>query len=311
MRTATISEAKTMDGADWALLLFLSVLWGGSFFFAGVAVKELPPLTLVLARVGVAALVLLPFFWRFGHALPRRLADWTPFLMMGLLNNALPFGFIFAGQTFIGAGLASIVNATTPLFTVLILAAFRDERLTAFRLVGVVLGVLGVGVLRGVDAPIDGPQSIGVGLCLLAALSYGFSALWARRRLSGVPPLKSATLQLTSSTMIMAVVVAAVDKPWTLPTPSAGVTLAVIALAALSTALAYLVFFKIIVRAGASNAMLVTLLVPATAILLGAAFLDETITWRKIAGALIIGLALLFIDGRAIRWARARLGRAG
>ncbi len=301
-----MQTAKSMDAQDWALLLFLSVLWGGSFFFVGVAVKELPPLTLVFARVLLAALCLLPLFFGLGHRLPRRRRDWAPFFVMGVLNNALPFTFIFAGQTFITVGVASIVNATTPLFTVLILWAFHAERLTALRLVGVALGLVGVAILRGIDEPLDGAQSVGIGLCLAGALSYGFSALWSRRRLAGVAPLRSATLQLTCSAAMMAVVSAAIDRPWTLDPPSLEALLAVFALAILSTALAYLVFFKILVRAGAGNVMLVTLLIPATAVFLGAAFLGEEIGAKEMVGALVIGVSLLFIDGRAVLWA-ARL----
>jgi drug/metabolite transporter (DMT)-like permease len=182
---------KTMDGQDWSLLILLSVLWGGAYFFAGVAVKELPPLTVVLARVSVAALALLPLFWYFGHSLPKSWSTWFPFFGMGLLNNVLPFGLIFAGQTQITVGLASIINAMTPLFTVLVMASFKEERLTLYRVIGVLLGVAGVAVLRGIDGPIGGSQTVGIGLCLAAALSYGFAALWGRKHLAGIAPLKS------------------------------------------------------------------------------------------------------------------------
>jgi len=289
-----------MDGQDWGLLILLSVLWGGAYFFAGVAVKELPPLTVVLARVSLAAVALLPLFWYFGHALPRSLSGWLPFLGMGLLNNVLPFGFIFAGQTQITVGLSSIINAMTPLFTVVVMASFQEERLTAYRIIGVFLGVVGVAVLRGFDGPIDGTQALGIALCLVAALSYGFAALWGRKFLAGVPPIKSATCQLICSTLIMIVVVSFIDQPWTLATPSRGAIFALVMLAVFGTALAYIVFFKILVRAGASNVMLVTLLIPITALFLGSVFLGEPIQSKEIIGAFIIGAGLLFIDGRVI-----------
>ena len=168
---------KTMDGQDWSLLILLSVLWGGAYFFAGVAVQELPPLTVVLARVSLAAVVLLPVFWYLGHSMPRSFSAWLPFIGMGLLNNVLPFGLIFAGQTQITVGLSSIINAMTPLFTVIVMASFREEGLTVYRVIGVLLGVVGVAVLRGFDGPIDGSQTLGIVLCLAAALSYGFAAL--------------------------------------------------------------------------------------------------------------------------------------
>jgi drug/metabolite transporter (DMT)-like permease len=302
---------KTMDGQDWSMLILLSVLWGGAYFFAGVAVRELPPLTVVLARVFLASIALLPVFWYFGHALPRRLSGWLPFLGMGLLNNVLPFGFIFAGQTQITVGLSSIINAMTPLFTVIVMASFQEERLTAYRIIGVLLGVVGVAVLRGFDGPLDGSQTLGIALCLAGAFSYGFAALWGRKFLADVPPVKSATCQLMCSTLIMTVVVSVVDRPWTLAVPSQETVWALVALAVFGTAAAYIVFFQILVRAGASNVMLVTLLIPVTALVLGNVFLGESIQSKEIIGALIIGAGLLFIDGRVINRLTGRRASAG
>ncbi len=301
---------KTMDGQDWSLLILLSVLWGGAYFFAGVAVKELPPLTVVLVRVFLAAVALLPLFRYFGHSLPRSFSGWLPFFGMGLLNNVLPFGFIFAGQTQITVGLSSIINAMTPLFTVVVMAIFQEERLTAYRVIGVLLGVVGVAVLRGFDGPIDGSQTLGIALCMAGALSYGFAALWGRRFLVGVPPIKSATCQLMCSTLIIAVVVCIIDRPWTLAAPSQGTVFSLLALAVFGTAVAYIVFFKILVRAGASNVMLVTLLIPVTALFLGNVFLGEPIQSKEIIGAVIIGVGLLFIDGRVINRLTGKLAIA-
>ncbi|MDA7949267.1 MAG: DMT family transporter [Hyphomicrobiaceae bacterium] len=305
-----MDAAKTMDGQDWALLILLSVLWGGSFFFAGVAVRELPPLTVVLVRVFLAAVALLPLFWYFGHTMPRSFTGWVPFIGMGLLNNVLPFGFIFAGQTQITVGLASIINAMTPVFTVIVMAMFHEERLTANRIAGVLLGVVGVAVLRGFDGVSDGNQLLGMGLCLAGAVSYGFAGLWGRRYLVGVPPIKSATCQLLCSSLIIGVAVAFIDQPWTLPAPGPGTLWSLAGLAILGTALAYIVFFRILVRAGASNVMLVTLLIPVTALLLGNVFLNEPVQSKEIIGALIIGAGLLFIDGRVINWLFARRSTA-
>ncbi len=296
-------QPKSMDGTDWGLLILLSVLWGGAFFFAGVAVRELPPLTVVLARVALAALMLLPLFWWFGHRLPRGLAAWKPFLVMGLLNNVLPFGLIFAGQTYVTVGLASIINALTPLFTVLVMAGFREERLTGLRITGVVLGVIGVAVLKGFGEA-EADQIIGILLCIAGALSYGFAALWARRELIGVPPLKGATCQLLSSTLIMILVVGFYDQPWTLAAPSWGAVAAVLALACFGTAIAYLVFFQIVLRSGASTVMLVTLLIPPFAIGLGVAFLGERLGLEAWLGFGLIALGLAITDGRLL--ARAR-----
>lgn len=287
-----------MDAKTWGLLLLLSVLWGGSFVLVGVAVKELPPLTVVLARVGLAAIALLPFFWYYGHKLPKSYGEWVPFIGMGLTNNIFPFSLIFFGQTYVTSGLASIINAMTPLFTVIVMASFAEEKLTVVRVVGVLLGIVGVCIIQGFEVNVDKGQTIGILLCLAAALSYGLSALWARRKLVGVPPLKSATCQLISSSLIMIIVVSLIDQPWTLGMPSLDIWLALIGVGLFGTAIAYIVFYQIIKNAGASNVMLVTLLVPVTALLLGGFFLDEPFHSKEIMGAVVIGLGLLFIDGR-------------
>ena len=300
-----------MNPTEWGLLVLLSVLWGGAYFCVGVAVVELPPLTVVLARVGIAAAILLAVTLFLGHSLPRTLSAWTPFLVMGLLNNAVPFSFLTAGQTIVSVGLAAIINGMTPLFTALVMASFREERLTALRAVGVLLGVAGVILISRLDAAVADARLLGIGLCLAATLSYGFAALWGRRHLADTPPLKSATCQLLSSTLVMAVVVAIVDRPWTLPMPGAEIWMALGGLALFGTAIAYVVFFEILTRAGASNVMLVTLLMPVTALLLGNLFLAEPIFLRELAGAATIGLGLLFIDGRLPRRAMRAASRRG
>jgi drug/metabolite transporter (DMT)-like permease len=304
-----LSETR-MDERDWALLVLLSVLWGGSFFFNGIAVRELPPFTIVLARVAIAAVLLLAVLWAHrasgakAAGLPATPAGWMPFLVMGLLNNVIPFSLIVCGQTLIASGTASVLNATTPLFTVLVMAAAGDEPLAARRLVGVLAGLVGVIVLRGQSLEFAGTETLGMLLCLGAALSYGFSGLWGRRKLAGITPLTSATCQLISSSAVMLVLAGAIDQPWLLPAPSLQTWLALLATAALSTALAYVVFFQILVRSGASNVMLVTLLIPVTAILLGHFVLGEPLAAREIIGALVIGGALLIVDGRALRLLR-------
>lgn len=291
-------QATRMDGRDWGLLVFLSVLWGGSFFFAGVAVKDLPPLTIVMVRVGLAALLLVPVLWMMGHRLPRAWADWRPFMVMGILNNVIPFSLIVTGQTMIASGTASIINAMTPVFAVLILAAFAEETLTRNRIAGVLAGFVGVLILRSGDAALSGEQTLGIVLCLGSTVSYGFAALWGRRQLGGVPPIKSATCQLLCSSLIMVSLAAAFEQFWTLPVPSLATWASLLCLAALATALAYLVFFQILVRSGASNVMLVTLLVPVSAIALGVMVLGEPLRMQEIIGALVICSALLIIDGR-------------
>jgi drug/metabolite transporter (DMT)-like permease len=296
-----LQQPQSMNLSSWALLLLLSVLWGSSFFFAGVSVREVPPLTVVLIRVGLAVFMLLPIFWYYGYKLPSSFQSWMPFIGMGVLNNVIPFGLLFYAQTQITVGLVSIINAMTPLFTVVVMTVFCLEKLTINRFVGVLLGVIGVVVLQGFGRLLDGAQGLGIILGLGATLSYGFSALWARLHLTGVPPLKSATCQLICSTLIMIVVVSIIEQPWTLEMPSIEACLSLLGMAVFGTAIAYIVFFKILVSAGASNVMLVTLLIPITAVMLGNIFLDEVIQSQEIIGALVIGFGLLFIDGRILK----------
>ena len=212
----------------------------------------------------------------------------------------LPFSLIVIGQTYVPSGLASILNATTPLFTVLVMAVAGEERLHARRVAGVLVGLIGVAILHGDALGFETRQGIGILLCLAGAFSYGLAALVARRLPAQSQPLGTATFQMLASAAMMAVVAGVVDRPWRLPMPGVTTWLAVIGLATLSTALAYIVFFQILQRSGATNVMLVTLLIPVTAILLGYLVLGEPISSREIAGALVIGSALLLIDGRIL-----------
>lgn len=290
-----------MDARDWARLVVLSVLWGATFFFTGVALKELPPLTLVFLRLSIATLILLPVVWISGVRWPKGVSGWWPYVVMAFINNAVPFSLIVMGQTYIPSGLASVINATTPVFTVLIAAAFGAERLIWRRVAGVLIGLLGVVILRGFDFDIHSRQTIGIMLGLGATVCFGLSALWATRRLSHAVPLGAATFQLISASLMMLVLSFAVDRPWQLQMPGLVTWAAILGLAALSTALGFIIFFQIIMRSGASNVVLVTLLVPVSALLLGYFILHEQIVAREIAGALVIASALLVMDGRIFR----------
>lgn len=289
-----------IDARDWSLLAVLSVLWGGSFFFNGAALRELPPLTLVFLRVALGAAILAPLLRMQGIGFPKNWEGWVPFVAIGLLNNVIPFSLIVIGQTFIPSGLASILNATTPLFAVIVMAMAGEETLQMRRVAGVALGILGVIILRGWGLETRPGQGFGILLCLGGAFSYGFAALAARRLLKDSSPLGTAMFQLMASTVMMVIVAGVVEQPWRLAVPGVATWSAVLGLASLSTALAYIVFFQILRRSGASNVMLVTLLIPVTAILLGWLVLGEPISTREIAGAIVIGSALLVIDGRVL-----------
>ncbi|WP_409998966.1 DMT family transporter [Bradyrhizobium sp. SZCCHNRI2007] len=287
-----------MDARDWSLLGLLSLLWSGSFIFNGLALKELPPLTLVMLRIVLAAAILLPLLRLRGLGFPKGFAGWRPFFAVALFNNVVPFCLIVIGQTFITSGLAAVLNATTPLFTIVVMAAAGEERLSARRAAGLVVGLVGVVILRGGPGLDGSAGGYGFLFGLGASLSYGIAALLVRRHLAHSPPLATATFQLSASSVMMLVIAAVVDQPWRLPIPGLQTWLAVIGLAALSTAFAYIVFFQILRRSGATNVMLVTLLIPLTTILLGSLVLGESISLREIGGALVIGSALLVIDGR-------------
>lgn len=296
-----------MSLRDWSLLVTLSILWGGSFFFVRVALEGVPPLTLVLARVAIASAVLLVLLRITGERLPQRRDVWLTLAVMALLNNVIPFSLIFWGQTAIPAGLAAILNATTPLFTVIVMHLFTDdERATPGKAFGVALGFAGVVVLVGpaVTGALDTPLWA-LAACLTAALSYAFSGLWGRRiKPLGVTPTFTAWAQLTVTSLVMTPVVALVDRPWSLAMPGIAAIAAVLALAVLSTALAYIFFFRILASAGPSNLLLVTFLIPVSAILLASLFLGERLAWTHFAGMALIGLGLAAIDGRLWRTIR-------
>jgi drug/metabolite transporter (DMT)-like permease len=306
MQPAALHHAMTR--AEWAMLLALSLLWGGSFFFTGVALRELPPLTLVLLRVGLAALILNLALPALGLRMPRDRRTWAAFFGMGLLNNAVPFCLIVWGQTHIASGLAAILNATTPLATVIVAHVLTaDERMTGNRLAGVLIGFAGVAVMLGPTARAAFEVGLAAQLAgLAAAVSYAFAGVFGRRfRAMGVPPLVTAAGQVTASTLMLLPVTLVVDRPWTLPLPGPATSAAVLGIAALSTALAYVLYFRILATAGATNLLLVTFLIPVSAIVLGFLVLGEELDPRHFAGMALIGAGLAAIDGRLLAMARA------
>jgi drug/metabolite transporter (DMT)-like permease len=292
-----------MSAVDWVTLVTLSVLWGGSFFFAKIAVGELPPLTVALGRVAIAAALLIVLARATGVALPDRRG---PFIVMGLLNNALPFSLIFWGQTHIASGLAAILNATTPLFTVLVAHfATADEKLNVARLAGVAAGFAGVVVMLGPDLLRDLGAAVAAQLaCLGAAISYAFAGIYGRR-FRGEPALRVAAGQLIASSAMLAPLVIVLDRPWQLAPPGANAWGALVALATLSTALGYLLYFRILARAGATNVLLVTFLIPASAILLGTLLLGEALAMRHLVGMAAIAVGLAAIDGRPLKFLKS------
>jgi drug/metabolite transporter (DMT)-like permease len=297
-----------MTGPEWAMLLALSVLWGGSFFFTGVALRALPPLTLVVLRVGLAALILAVVLRAIRLPMPRGSRVWAAFFGMGLLNNVVLFSLIVWGQTQIASGLAAILNATTPLATVLV-AHFliTDEKMTRNRVAGVLIGLLGVALMIGPDTLRGLGTEVLAQLAVLgASVSYAFAGVFGRRfGRMGIDPMATATGQVTASTLLRLPVALLVERPWTLPMPSLTVCGAVLGIAALSTALAYVLYFRILSTAGATNLLLVTFLIPVSAILLGSLVLGERLDAAHFVGMALIGAGLAAIDGRLLRLGRS------
>lgn len=293
---------------DWLLIVLLSVLWGSAYLFIAVAVKEVPVFTVVLARVSIAAAMLLGVMAWLGLRMPRDARSLAALGGMSAINNLIPFSLIVFGQTRLPSGMASVLTATVPIFTVLIAAfTLRDEPITTARLAGVAIGAVGVAVLVGFDPGSLGEGAlVGVAAMLAAALSYACAGIFGRRGLAHLSPVVSAAGTLTCSTALMAIMVAIVDQPWRLSVPSAAAIGALLMLAVVSSGIASLVFFRLLQSAGATNSSLVTLLMPVTAILLGVLLLDERLSLRQAAGIALVGLALLVIDGRLLALARGR-----
>ncbi|MGL6212033.1 MAG: DMT family transporter [Paracoccaceae bacterium] len=290
-----------MSAKDWVLLLVLSLLWGGSFFFNSLALQGLPVMTIVWCRVALGALLLWTALRVSGRALPQGRAVWGALLVMGFLNNAVPFTLFVLAQGQITGSLAAILNATTPLFTVLVAhVATTDERIGPAKLAGLALGFGGVVVMMsGAEATGDIWAKLA---CLAAALSYGLAGVWGRRfRRMGVEPLQTAFGQVAASSLLIAPIWLFVDQPWSLPAPGLTPVLAILGIASLSTALAYLIYFRILASAGATRLALVTFLIPVSATLLGVGLLGEVLRLEHLAGFVMIAAGLAAIDGRVFR----------
>ncbi|HVC62334.1 MAG TPA: DMT family transporter [Acetobacteraceae bacterium] len=279
-------DSTAMSRTEWALLLLLSVLWGGSFFFSKVAVTALPPLTIVFLRFSGAALLVYAYARARSIAIPSDIRSWLSFAGMGLLNNLIPASLIVWGQTMIPSGLASVIIATTPIFSIIAIhLTSADERLNLRTISGMVLGLVGVSVLLNLGARYTADASAtGIIACLGAAASYGCAnALGKRFRRLGIPPVAGAMGQMTTTAIMALPLMLAVETPWKRAVPSAAVWASMAGLAVLSTALGYVVFFRILATAGATNISLVTLLIPVTAVLLGSAILGERVSTDQLA----------------------------
>ena len=283
-----------MKPRDAAALLALGALWGGSFLFIRVAVPSLGPLLLMELRVGIASLALVLFAAAVGRR-PKLRARWRQFLLIGTLNAAIPFTLIAAAEIHLTASLAAILNSTTVMFAAVAAAVWSRDPLTARKVVGIVLGVIGVAVLVGWDpVELDGAVLLSVGAMLAASLSYGISAVYVKRTFVGVSPLGMAIGQLTGATVVL-FPFAALSVPG--ESPPVAATASVLALALLSTALAYLFYFRLITNVGPTSTVTVTLLVPVFGLLFGVLFLDEPFGPGTLAGLGIVLGSVVLVTG--------------
>lgn len=298
----TAEKSSSLDLRSAAMIALLAIIWGGSFFFVEIALQEVPPLTITLHRVFWAVPVLGLIVRRQGIAFPTSLRVWGAYLIMGALNNAIPFSLIIWAQVYIDSGLAAILNGTTAIFGAVIAGALlSDERLTLYKLWGAVLGLIGVAFIMG-PSVLTGfdPRNLAQLAMLGAAVSYSFASVWGKTTLSGQPPLMNAFGMVAASSFLMIPIAVIFDGP-----PSFSLSLSVwaalLGIAILSTAVAYMLYFATLVRAGAANLMLVTLLIPPFAIVLGAVFLGEQMRPESWAGFAIIALGFAVTDGRIFK----------
>ena len=290
-----------MSARNWGLLLLLALLWGSSFFLYKVLVAVLPPITVVLGRVGLAAIAMNLWLLAQGQPMPLSARLWLRFMLLGFLNSSLPFVLIAWGETRISSGMASILNATTPIFMVAVAHwGTEDEKLSPGKAVGIALGILGVIVLVGPSAFGGGGTLWGEVAVIVASCSYAFGGVYSRR-FKDLSALQAATGQMTGATILLTPLSLLLDKPWTLAVPQLNIWAAWLAIALVNTALAYVVYYRMVARVGVTFISLVTFLIPVIALFLGAVFLDESVTLQALAGMAIIALGLGAADERLLR----------
>ncbi len=283
-----------MRPRDFAGLTLLGALWGGAFLFIRVSVPALGPFLLVELRVGLAAATLLLYVLAAGRV-PKIRSRWRSFLILGFFNTAIPFSLISTAEIHLTASLAAILNSTTVMFTAIVAAVWMDDALTARKIVGIALGILGVAVLVGWDpTPLNGVVLLAVAAMLGASLSYALGATYAKHSFSGIPPTGMAIGQLMAATALL-LPLSAVSVPER--APSLTVALCVLALALLSTAVAYLIYFRLIENVGPTSTVTVTLLVPVFGLLFGVLLLDEPFGSGTLAGLVTILFSVVLITG--------------
>jgi len=284
------------------MITLLALIWGGSFLFGRILMLEWPPFTVVFLRVALAATSLWIFLFATGRRFPLAGPLIGAVMIMGVINNVIPFSLILIGQKEIGSGLASVVNAMTPIWTLIIANQFTsDEKFTKNKIIGIALGFLGVAILIGGDLLQGLTASAWAQVAILGAtISYGFAGVFGKR-FKGTDPIVISTGQLTASSLIMFPVMITTEGFFDISQPTAELMISTIGLAVLCTAYAYVLYFRILSSAGATNVSLVTFLVPVSAIILGVIWLGEVLTSGNIAGMIMIVLGLICVDGRLLK----------
>lgn len=300
---AVANAPLRMGPTEWGLIVLQSMLWGSAYFFIAIARNDMPALSISTLRLAPAFVVLLTIVLSLGYRLPATWAEWRLFIFFSAFNNVIPFVLVVYGQKEATGGMAAIFNATAPLFGVFLAHLLtHDEKLSWNRLAGILMGIAGVAVLVGHNIAGGSMASLLAYLALLGApFCYAMSNVFVRRRLSHYEPFILAVTQMAGALILSLALALVIDRPWTRPIPALEIIAAVVAMGVLASALASLCHFTVLQRAGATNALLVTLIMPLTPIVLGGLFLGDRLTPRDIAGALIIAAALIIIDGRIIR----------
>lgn len=307
-----MADRLALDLKGWGILVLLSALWGGSFLFVEIGLEELPPISIVAARVSLAALISYVLMKMMSQALPSSFSLWRAFFAMALVNNVIPFLLIVWGQQYILGGVAAILNASTPVFTVIVAQLFtHDEKLTSAKLIGLAVALLGVALVIGWEAVSSfSATNVGQLAILLAGVSYAVASVYGRRfGRDGIAPLTLTTGQLIASSCVLVPLAFLLDPALTDRAVSYRVILALSGLAVVSTSLAYLLYFRLIATAGATNATLVTVLVPVSATLLTWLVLDEQLPSEAFVGMSVIALGLLILDGRPYQWLMTKLAK--
>jgi len=283
----------------WMMMCLLGLLWSGTFLITEVLLETFAPFTIVFHRVGLAALAMLALLWLKGKKLPRDLRSWAGFIVMGFLNNALPFSAIVFGQQYITGGLASILNSTTAFIAVIISGIFlADERLTPARFVGVTLGVSGVVLAMGIET-LSGLSLTNIGqFCiLLSSTSYVFASIWGKLKLRHHDTEVTATAMLMTSTgWMFAITLITEGNPFTLM--SGAMLGSFLVYAVLCTSLAYILYFALLKEAGAGNTMLVTIIIPPFSLLLDAFVLEQWVRTHEMLGFGVIAIGLLILSNK-------------